>query len=250
MTRAKLDELQVAEALDVPSNAIRRKQHRRRSASIQAGPEESLNDFLARVRPSMTLEELDMFNNAASTSSRPNVSSAWRWISVQDPHRQRLANMMMMMGDKTQCIHELKSLVDAWSDRLPVLDASEVATEARFVSANIFALAKRYNYGAGKLLLSIHAECVDQMWSKVAHATVEGKLGLEATISSIRENQQHVLSIAVDCFWNEARMRLILFNLAHLGLHVTAFTPTIFSGLAGYNFKALHLHTLLYNPVE
>ncbi|KAF0698862.1 Aste57867_10539 [Aphanomyces stellatus] len=233
---AKLDELQLAEALPYELRHRRDPQRAKPDAMLQAFPGESVGNFLQRVRPS-------------SEYTSPSLQSSWRWIWIPGPSQSTPTSPEPLNdATKLQCMMEVRAVVDGWSDRLPTLLASDVATEARKVSANMFALAKHYNYGSGKLLLSVDASVVDNVWAAVVHATVDGKLGGGAKVSTKTSINQHVLCIVVACFWDEAKVLAILQHLSSLGLHVTAFKPDIFSSLRSHDLKALHLHSLLYNP--
>ncbi|RHY87170.1 hypothetical protein DYB37_010370 [Aphanomyces astaci] len=231
---AKLDELQLAEA--IPHGFKRREPKiRQDSTMLQAFDNESLDTFLARARPS---EEF------AAVLSPVSQGSSWRWIWVPGPQR---ADHQINDETRLQCTAELRAIVDEWSDRLEILPPPLVPTEARKVSANMFSLAKRCNYGSGRLLLSVDSNQVDDAWKAVARATVQGKLGYSAKVSTRTTSDQHVLCVMLDCFWDEANVRGVLEQLSSLGLHVTAFKPDIFSVLRTHDLKALHLHSLLYN---
>ncbi|KAH9106852.1 hypothetical protein AeMF1_017631 [Aphanomyces euteiches] len=229
---AKMDELQSAEA--IPYNRFKQTEASR--VVLRPFPSERVDQFLARVRPSMV----------ATSSSTP-----WRWIWIDGPDNHNTTASVSPNDDiKQRCMNEVRSVVDAWSRRLPTLPATDVASEARKVSASLFALAKHYNYGSGKLLLSVPSSTVDAVWSAVAESTVAGKLGCGAKVSTQGKHQpHHIICVLVDCFWDEARVLRILEHLSTLGLHVSAFKPDLLSKLPrAYDLKALHLHTLLYNP--
>ncbi|EQC41713.1 hypothetical protein SDRG_01670 [Saprolegnia diclina VS20] len=222
----KLDELQPAEAILLARTQAPPK--KASSSTHHIAPNESLTDFVRRVRP-----------------STPHATK--RWISIHGPYPAPA--LLLTDEQKGACVAELTTLVDAWSDELAHVPPTDVTRQARIVSASVFALAKQYNYGSGKLLVSLSPSTVDAKWSAIAVATVQGALGCSARISTTYASSRlHIASIIVPCFWDEARMLQILSKLSELGVHVTAFKPDIFSALPGCDLRRLHLHTLLYNP--
>jgi len=221
---AKLDELQLAEAIPLHGKC---RQLTFKHGVLNALPNETLQEFLDRVKPSQT-----------------SASSSISWIYVPGSH------MQVTIDDdaKPHCVQELRCLVENWAQQMNRLAPSKVAKESAIVSANIFALAKYYNYGSGKFLISCDATTIDEIWSRVARATSEGKLGSGAKVSVCQQsNNPHVLCIYVECFWDEAKIYQILCHLSHMNLHAKVFKADIFSCLRFYDLKALHLHSFLYN---
>ncbi|OQR91098.1 hypothetical protein ACHHYP_04997 [Achlya hypogyna] len=220
---SKLDELQQAEAIPLRRKAPPTK------ASVSAhvmSPSETLAEFLARIRPTST-----------------DASTSHRWIFVRGPAPR--PSFRLCDAQK----QEVAELLDAWAGEMHLLEPNDVPKHARAVSATVFALAKQYNYGSGKLLVFVEPSRADAVWAAVAIATAQGQLGCSAKISTRRQpGHPHVLSVVVGCFWDEIRMLQILHKLSELGLHVAAFKPDIFSTVSGYDLRRLHLQTLLYNP--
>lgn len=141
------------------------------------GRDEDIPDFLARLPPSSTPE---------------NVVGPWIWI--KNPHRSKQDGQI---GDAGTFIAEGTKLLRDFEDRQSDLRVEHDRSGAQKaaltrnlkplsaqLAEDIFAIAREKNIVCGKWMLFPRPDRVDNLWETIVRATVAGELGIESKVAT------------------------------------------------------------------
>ena len=171
---------------------------------------ESLSEFLHRL--------------PASTTS---IASVGPWIYVANPYCGRRPSDADVAGVKEAGGTLLR---DYRRGRLRLEEqnpSKNVGSITRMMSSekvqlekDIIALAKKYNVTTGKWMLRPKPEHVDDVWSKIAKGTLEGKLGVAAKVATDAGNGDEIRLICAYTkdFSNREDIKRVLNSLRDLKL--------------------------------
>lgn len=172
--------------------------------------EESVNDFLARAKPS------------AGSECGP-------WLKIDDPRHPtsspprleefKVSAKRLLSHYRTRRLEEAAGDTDSESDggQHPLLP--EVKSSRR-ISTAILAIATQTSVTSGKWILHVEGGKVDGAWGKAARATFEGRLGHTTTVATApREGEtSHVLFVHTRDYGDAEDVKRVLTELRRLHL--------------------------------
>ena len=181
--------------------------------------DESLEDFLSRLPP--------------STTTIPAAQSPW--IYIANPHSKDRPASQDIAGLRTEGTHLLAEYMSEKAHLEKTHpDKSELAIIrllTRFradLERSLFSLAKDKRVTSGKWMLFLHPSQVDRVWSVIAKATLQGRLGSAAKVAvgdspspgrkSDGPSQQRLLCVYTSDFSDRADVTRALEEMKSLGL--------------------------------
>ena len=205
---------------------------------IWEGPDsgETLNQFLENTRPSQT------------------STSECAWIQVHNQVRNSpgyedpLAAAGLSM-EETPKYRAALAKVERIIARTNRVFASDKAT----CVAEILNTAVARGETTGKWMLFANRETVDDTWEEIARATVAGKLGCSAKVSTSQTSGdgRALICIYVEDFSNKKEVKRVLQGIIALGFFVSkGFKPDIFTTLGIYGGNKWRLQTSIYKPKD
>lgn len=170
---------------------------------------ESLEDFLSRLKPSTTTIE----------------SGPWIWIA--NPH----ASNRHLYRNQPRFVDEGNSLLGVYMSRKVKLEEENpmaaVATitrklkpEREWLEESLLDLAKKFSVTNGKWMLFPTPKKVDEIWATVARGTLEGRLGSTAKVATDAGDgkPERLICVYTEDFSDVKDVRRVLKEMRRLGL--------------------------------
>ena len=172
--------------------------------------DETVNDFLDRLRPSVTTTE------------------SGHWIWVANPYAASNKTSSDIGGFKQEgyaLLEEFKRRKGKVQDELSNKPAASVTRKLKpdrdWLEQSLLELAKDKKVVHGKWMLFPTVDYVDSVWSKVVTATVDGKLGSAAKVATGDEDDgksERLICVYTEDFSNIQDVKRVLKELKRLKL--------------------------------
>lgn len=172
--------------------------------------DEPLADFLNRLKPSNT----------------PLSSGPWIWIA--DPHAERLGrrDLAGLKQEGHRILESFKSqrhdLEASYPEKNPASITKMMKVAKDLLEEDIVKLARAKNLVFGKWMLFPAPSDVDEVWTKVAGATLAGTLGIAAKVATAgdddRSKESRLICVYTKDFSDKDDVKRVLRKLLDLQL--------------------------------
>ena len=215
------------------SNPVKRGEGQPNSMEVSHGemidldkpsPAEPFNPYEGYKMAKQLDESIDVFLSRLPPSSISVAFGPWIWIA--NPHSRRRPLQQDITGFKaagTELLEEyLARKTDVESrnpDRAPATITKLLKVSRERLKESIFSLAQSKGLMSGKWMLFASKDNVDDMWFKVAKATLTGTLGCEAKVATDDDSDKvRPIFIYTEDFTDIDDVKRVLAKLQELGL--------------------------------